>query len=685
MPAPGVPKVSRAQVSVSASTQLRAAVLPESPKDGGTMVPTAAKMLNPRDFVRIQALPASAEREGKVLARSWALYRSSGLPREQVYWENWHRRERQRSRGLFTPIGKPYRELGELLCADPKELTLLSLGQLAQVSPAVKAVVAGHGQHIAVSAGEKRVRSKADWKFCISYGWETALKEPVEKDVQEETPREVAEDTANEGSVSPKSDPLESVKRLTSLKEPGKELKTLSKTLARLRHHISIVKQGGEYFRILHQESLERQNTLKAQKTPVTRWRTDFQPCKYSSDAEESDEEMNTSAPTESSYLKKSGKKKKRITLRSFTPIYSSVLIPRPSEAQSECLFRQLCAIHWLLEALTLESNSSMHSILSCWSLTDPGGFKKSVKEIEEEKLATYMWELFVTNTKKYMRKARRSPFSRKANKTTAPASSQHSSQSSHGQTPLSSVNSLVLCSEDHVTPSGAVANATGVSVQTKQQQFSPSPQKQIQTMHVKGSKGVHGQEDMLKKTGLQSCHISNVIKSKANLCADARHKFMAIREEAACCLHDALESLERSQEERCYKKYQALRRLKYFKEDMERIRQLDVRAEKEHDENELKWFPALLDRLPEPVKNDRYVKRILKKLEKFGMDPDLCIHQDTFLQALTDLQVWELCSPEIAAAVEFVRESVVQMPEEDFSEWFQTKVDPLHAQSSTF
>lgn len=32
--------------------------------------------------------------------------------------------------------------------------------------------------------------------------------------------------------------------------------------------------------------------------------------------------------------------------------------------------------------------------------LRDPGGFKKSVKEIEEEKFATYMWELFVTNTK---------------------------------------------------------------------------------------------------------------------------------------------------------------------------------------------------------------------------------------------------------------------------------------------
>ncbi|XP_052545548.1 coiled-coil domain-containing protein 60 [Tympanuchus pallidicinctus] len=159
----------------------------------------------------------------------------------------------------------------------------------------------------------------------------------------------------------------------------------------------------------------------------------------------------------------------------------------------------------------------------------------------------------------------------------------------------------------------------------------------------------------------------------------------MAIREEAAHCLHDALESLEMSQEERCCKKYLALKRLKYFKKDMERIRQLDVRAEKERDENGLKWFPALLARLPEPVKNDHYVKKILRKLEKFGLAPDLHIDQDTFLKAVTDLQLWELCSPDIAAAVEFVRESIVQMPEEDFIEWLQARVDPLHAQSSAF
>ncbi|XP_031448062.1 coiled-coil domain-containing protein 60 isoform X2 [Phasianus colchicus] len=646
MPAPAVPKISRAEAPVAANTQLRAAALPEPPKDGGTKVPTTSKALNPKDFVRIQPLPALAEREGKVLARSWALYRSSGPPSEQVCWEKWHRRERQRTQGLFTPRGKPYQELGELLCTDPKQLTLRSLGQLAQ--------------------------------------------EPVKKDVQERPQGEVAEVTADESSVNPKSDPLESVKRLTSSKETGKELKTLSKTLAHLRHHISIVKQGGEYFHILHQESLEQKKALKAQKSQVTRWRTDFQPSKYSSEVEVSDEEMNTSSPIEGSHPKKSGKKKKKVTLRSYTPIYTSVLISRPSEAQSGCVFRQLCAIHWLLEALTLESSSSMHSILSCWNLTDPGGFKKSVKEIEEEKFATYMWELFITNTKKYMRKARRIPFRRQTNKAAAPASSQLSSHSSHGPTPLSSVNSLVLYSEDNINLSGALPNVSSVSMQTKEQQFfpyyfSPAPQKQTQRTDVKASKDVQEQADMLTKTGLQSCHISHFIKSKSNLCADTRHQFMAIREEAAQCLHDALESLERSQEERCCKKYMALKQLKYFKKDMERIRQLDVRAERERDENGLKWFPALLAKLPEPVKNDHYVKKILKKLEKFGMAPDLHIDQDTFLKAVTDLQPWELCSPDIAAAVEFVRESIVQMPEEDFSEWFQARVDPLHAQSSTF
>ncbi|KAM6241807.1 coiled-coil domain-containing protein 60 [Spheniscus humboldti] len=683
MPVPDASKNRRVEAPVVAnagrSSRLKAPVIPDPPKNSRIKVLAATKVLNPRDFVCIQALPGFAQKEGKVLARSRTIYRSSEPPREQVFWENYHRRQKQFTQGHFSPPGKPYQELGEILYTDPKKLTLYSLGQLAQ--------------------------------------------EPVKKDVWEKPPKEVAEVTTNKYSFNPESDPLEPVKRLSPFRETGKELRTLSKALAHSRHHINSVKQGGEYFHILHQESQERKNALKAaQWAQGTRWRTEFQPLKYSSDVEESEEEINTCSLTEGNHLRKSGKKKKKMTLRSFTPVYTSVLIPSPPGAKSEHLFRQLCAIHWLLEALTLESNSSMHSILTCWNPTDPGGCKKTVKEIEEEKLATYMWELFITNTKKCTWKAQYSLLSRKINKTSTPGISQLSSQSSpHGQTPRGSETSTVLCSEDNIKINVASSDVMSESAQAKEQHhLFPSLQKVIQITHEEVSKDVHKQEDMVKKTGLQrllpvaqknyrvnrpfikdqeriisrkqkprrqgcSCRISSFIKSKSNLCADMRQKFTAVREEAACCLHDTLERLERRQEERCCQKYQALKQLKYFRRDMERIRQLGMRAEREHDEDGLNWFPVLLARLPESVKSDHYVQKILKKLEKYGKTPDLKIHPDTFLKALADLQVWELCSPEIAAAVEFVRESIVQMPEEDFSEWFQTRVAPLSAQSSTF
>ncbi|KFZ52178.1 Coiled-coil domain-containing protein 60, partial [Antrostomus carolinensis] len=459
-----------------------------------------------------------------------------------------------------------------------------------------------------------------------------------------------------------------------------------------VRHHINTVKHGGEYFHILHQESLERKNTLKAdQQARGTRWRTEFQLGKHSSNAEEAEEEINICSLTEGSHLGES-EKKKNMTLRSFTPVYTSVLIPSPPGAKSDHLFRQLCAIHWLLKALTLKSNSSMRSILTCWNPRDPDGCKKTAREVEEEKLRMYMWEVLITNTKKCIWKPWYSLVSKKRNKTSTPGVSQLSSWSSpRGQTPCDSEATTVLCSEDNVKMNVASPDVMSESAQAKEQPLF-SLQKIVQIMREKASKDVCKQEDVVKKAGLQqyvssllmaqknygvnmpsikdqesmiskkqsflccficSCHIGSFIESKSDLCADMRQKFMAVREEAACCLHDTLESLERTQEERCCQKYQALNQLTYFERDMKRIRQLDTRVERECREDGLNWFSVLLARLPESVKSDRYVQKILKKLEKYGKIPDLKIHPDTFLKALGNLQVWELCSPEIAAAVE--------------------------------
>ncbi|NWR75979.1 CCD60 protein, partial [Centropus unirufus] len=508
------------------------------------------------------------------------------------------------------------------------------------------------------------------------------------------------------------------------------------------RRHMNSVKQGARYFHMLHQESLQRKNRLKVAQQPQGRgWRAEIQPPEYSSEDEKSDEETDTDSLTEGGHPRNSGTKEKKMTLRSFTPLSASVLISNPPGAKREPLFRQLCAIHWLLEALTLESNYSMRSILTCWNPTAPGGFKKTVREIEEEKLAARMQELLNASRKKSTWKLRYGLFRRRTIRRSTLSISQLSSRASpRGQTPRGSVTSTVLSSEDNVKTSVASSDVMSEPAQGKEQPLFPSQQKGSQKTHEEVSKDVHKQEAMAEKTehecllpGAQKNHrvnmpfikdqesttarkqrprrclkqsgyhkmlipvfygvfccssnISSFVKSKSNLCNDMRQKFTVVHEAAARRLHDTLECLERSQEERCHKKYQALNHLTLFTRDMERIRQADTRVERESDEttdDRPNWFPVLLARLPESVKSDHYVQKIIQKLEKYGRNPDLKIPTDTFLKVLGDLQLWELCSPEIAAAVEFVRESIVQMPEEDFSEWFQTRVAPDCAQSST-
>lgn len=52
-------------------------------------------------------------------------------------------------------------------------------------------------------------------------------------------------------------------------------------------------------------------------------------------------------------------------------------------------------------------------------------------------------------------------------------------------------------------------------------------------------------------------------------------------------------------------------------------------------------------------------------------------ITSDSFLRALRTLRRWELCSPDVSSAVEFVRDVVVRMDPAEFDEWRATKLSP--------
>jgi len=41
------------------------------------------------------------------------------------------------------------------------------------------------------------------------------------------------------------------------------------------------------------------------------------------------------------------------------------------------------------------------------------------------------------------------------------------------------------------------------------------------------------------------------------------------------------------------------------------------------------------------------------------------------FQQVLSGLRVWELCSPDVSAAIEFCRQRIIEMPVEEYEAWF--------------
>ncbi|XP_067406390.1 coiled-coil domain-containing protein 60 isoform X4 [Emydura macquarii macquarii] len=609
---------------------------------------------------------------------------------------------------------------------------------------------------------------------------EVFLKEPVKEEIsaaQEEVLKKVDEVTIAKYSPRPKSTTQEPLKKPPPFKQIEKDLKTLSKDLTHTRHLINSVKQGRGYFHTLQKETLERKNALKsALQKEKARWRTEWQPPRYSSDEEDSDEELTDFFLTEGPLLRKKAKKKKKTVIQPFIPVYNSLLVPQPPASHAEPLFRQLCALHWLLDALTLEPNCSLKPVLTCWNPKDPGGSKSTFKKINKDKAARYRWEHFIVDSKKSCQKTPRSQLSRKTNKRTSIISVSRLSglSSPHSRTPLGSISSLVPSSEDYANVNTAPIDVTkeyedSESVQSRQTKEDEEPvshylQKLLQTIYEDVAKNFSS-EDISKKTRLhssppvyqrnertsltafkdqesilgqrpkssllvtlkddrvnttsfkyqesvtsleqrpksslsvtlredktttatfkeeestkhikrpKSCHASYFIQSKYNLCAEMRQKFSAVAEEAAFCLHDNLEILERRREEKSSQKYQSLKSITYFERDLERMRQCGLRAEREHDEDERNWFSSLLSRIPDTVKKDSHTQRILKKLEKFGKNPDMRIRPTTFLKVLSELRVWELCSPDICAAVEFIRENIVQMPEEDYKAWLQTRV----------
>ncbi|XP_031804557.1 coiled-coil domain-containing protein 60 isoform X3 [Sarcophilus harrisii] len=520
--------------------------------------------------------------------------------------------------------------------------------------------------------------------------------------------RQLSQITKNESfAISPKDVEKAKTKITDGSSAPGqsfrymeKEITNLKKDLLHSRYLIRSVKMGQSYFDILKAESAIRKKILMDKKREEEE-RNRFQPPKLPA-AETSD-----------------------VSLK-------------------EPLFRQLCALHWLLEALTIDHNHhGMKPLITCWNEKDPGGSKSTLKKINKEKVMLHKWEHFVMppKSKKYKMPGPRIMTGRKASRK---ASTISLTRTSGGSSPQSSMLSVNPPGSDEPqstvtlgTSSKELDDNESSSTKADDDNIPISLQKLMEMVREDARRTVSADEDNYKKyastvsilkpslksdmalketaqktsgrsgksfnpvsVGLTlSNQASSVItekssssstdslrrpksypggvsEAKSNVCANMRAKFFSIAQEAGFCLQDRLEILTKRQEERGIQKFFAFTVVSNFHDDIEKMRHPITITRGDAEELANHWYFDLLSKLPEDLKKYRPAKKILQKLQKHGENLDLRIRPHVLLKVLQDLRTWEICSPDIAVAIEFVREHIVQMPQGDYIKWLRARVN---------
>uniref|UniRef100_A0AC11DTP3 Coiled-coil domain containing 60 n=1 Tax=Ovis aries TaxID=9940 RepID=A0AC11DTP3_SHEEP len=476
-------------------------------------------------------------------------------------------------------------------------------------------------------------------------------------------------------------------KPMRSIRYMEKEIINLKKDLKRSRTLIQWVKIGRGYFTILREESALKKKQQQLEKLKEEE-RNKFQPAKMLSDIQYGDLVLPTYGD------EKTKKAVAEVILRPFTPMHSCIISPSLPEAHVEPIFRQLCVLHWLLEALTIDhSHHTMKPVITCWNPKDPGGSKSTIKKINKDKSMGQRWEHFVTapKTKKFKIPVAR-PTTRKPSRR---GSTLSLSRTSGGSSPQSSMISVIPGSDE---PPSVIIQATGSKDIEDNESSSTKPEEE--PLHISLQKLL----EMVREDARRTITLENEMQRQAPSIlsvlrqnkSDSAYKDMQTTRKSSDrssstsgdshsqVLQKKLKRYTRRQEERGIQKFHSFNLVSNFQKDIAKMRHQVSAVKADAEEIADHWYFDLLSRLPEDLKNFRPVRKILAKLQKFGENLDLRIRPHVLLKVLQDLRAWELCSPDIAVAIEFVREHIIHMPQEDYISWLQSRINiPIRSQSA--
>ncbi|PIK34496.1 putative coiled-coil domain-containing protein [Apostichopus japonicus] len=144
------------------------------------------------------------------------------------------------------------------------------------------------------------------------------------------------------------------------------------------------------------------------------------------------------------------------------------------------------------------------------------------------------------------------------------------------------------------------------------------------------------------------------------------RNKFADVKEDNALELHDKLEALEKKKYVRVEKKFNSI--------DCKKNRHISL---------QLTEFREVGKDKEETAEEKKKKKNWKMRANEYGPDRERKITPQKFLNVLTSLKHWELCAPDVRAAVEFVREKVVGMSVEEFEAWYRIEIEDLNRSRS--
>ncbi|EDV20359.1 uncharacterized protein TRIADDRAFT_61094 [Trichoplax adhaerens] len=182
------------------------------------------------------------------------------------------------------------------------------------------------------------------------------------------------------------------------------------------------------------------------------------------------------------------------------------------------------------------------------------------------------------------------------------------------------------------------------------------------------------------KKLRPQSAPVKNTpgtagIERYQDLASRMRQKFIDVAKENEELLHDQLDRIEMKRSQKCELRFFAIEPKTYVHRDLgkmrHKIKKIEIRQANKSVHRP--WYINLVDTLPESIREDRQCSQTLERISSHAKIDGIVPSSVQLIRVLSGLRHWEICSPDISAAIEFVREKIVEMPDYEYEEWLRS------------